>query len=91
MARLIDKIEDHEKKVAEELAKERKKPVVIKLTDPLGKSASGKNKQISAKVNAETYELFTHINRINGMSNNSSLNLLITNYVRENKFILEED
>lgn len=91
MARLIDKIEDHEKKVAEELAKEKKKPVVVKMTESLGKSASGKNKQISAKVNSETYELFTQINRINGLSNNSSLNLLITNYVREKKFLLEDD
>ena len=37
------------------------------------------------------YSAFTTINKLQGISNNSALNMLITKYVRENKEILEED
>ena len=50
-----------------------------------------KDKQISAKVNMKIYSAFTTINKLQGISNNSALNMLITKYVRENKEILEED
>ena len=52
---------------------------------------SGKDKQISAKVNEKVYGLFTQINKAQGMSNNSALNMIISRYVRENKGILDED
>ena len=52
---------------------------------------SGKDKQISAKVNEKVYGLFTQINKAQGISNNSALNMIISRYVRENKGILDED
>lgn len=52
---------------------------------------SGKDKQISAKVNLKVYGLFTQINKAQGISNNSALNMLISRYVRENKGILDDD
>lgn len=50
-----------------------------------------KDKQISAKVNEKSYALFTQINKAQGLSNNSALNLIINKYVRENKGILDDD
>ena len=52
---------------------------------------SGKDKQISAKVNEKVYGLFTQINKAQGIANNSALNMIISRYVRENKGILDED
>lgn len=52
---------------------------------------SGKDKQISAKVNDKVYVLFTQINKAQGISNNSALNMIISRYVRENKGILDEE
>lgn len=52
---------------------------------------SGKDKQISAKVNDKVYALFTQINKAQGISNNSALNMIISRYVRENKGILDEE
>ena len=52
---------------------------------------TGKDKQISAKVNEKVYGLFTQINKAQGISNNSALNMIISRYVRENKGILDED
>ena len=53
-------------------------------------SKDGKDKQISAKVNSNVYALFTEINKAQGISNNSALNMILTKYVRENKAILDE-
>ncbi len=50
-----------------------------------------KDKQISAKVNAKMYEIFTRINKEQGISNNSALNMIISRYVRENKGILDDE
>ncbi|MDU5439786.1 hypothetical protein ABHA56_08405 [Blautia wexlerae] len=50
-----------------------------------------KDKQISAKVNMKMYNAFTTINKAQGVSNNSALNMLIAKYVRENRFILDEE
>lgn len=52
-------------------------------------SDGSKDKQISAKVNTTTYDLFTKINDAQGLSNNSAINMLINKYVRENKDILD--
>ena len=49
-----------------------------------------KDKQISAKVNEKSWENFTKINKVQGLSNNSALNMIINKYVRENKGIIEE-
>ncbi len=50
-----------------------------------------KDKQISAKVNEKVYKAFTDINKAQGLSNNSALNMIINKYVRENKGILQEE
>ena len=89
MARLIDRIEEHERETAA-AKQEKKKPVVLQMTEQ-SKKASGKDKQISAKVNSETYALFAEINRLVGLSNNSALNMLITNYVCEKKYLLDDE
>lgn len=47
-----------------------------------------KDKVITAKVYPETWEEFTAINRAQGMTNNSVINMLISEYVRNKKVIL---
>ena len=47
-------------------------------------------RQVSALVGAKMWEQFTEINRKNGMTNNSCVNMLIMNFIRENRAILEE-
>lgn len=49
-----------------------------------------KDKQISAKVNAQSWSIFSKINKIQGVSNNSAINMIINKYIRENKGILDE-
>lgn len=84
MSRLKNKLnEDKEKEVIQE--KSAAKNVVKKISGD-----GGKDKMISAKVNSQTYAQFTEINTVNGMSNNSVINMLITKYVRENKHLLDE-
>ena len=65
---------------------ERKAPI-----DQIISKDGAKDKQISAKVNMKMYSAFTTINKRQGVSNNSALNMLIANYVRENRDILEDD
>lgn len=52
-------------------------------------SAPKKNKVITAKVYPDTWASFTAINRAQGMTNNSVINMLISEYVRTKKDILE--
>ena len=47
-----------------------------------------KDKIISAKVYPETWERFTQINKAQGITNNSAINLIISKYIRENEEIL---
>lgn len=91
---LLDKMEE-EKNLEEAQKKEEatknvtttgRKTSVLDIADN-----SGKDKQISAKVNEKVYRLFTQINKAQGISNNSALNMIISRYVRENKGILDED
>lgn len=56
------------------------KSVVKKIAAP-----EKKNKMISASVNVENYLEFTRINKAKGMSNNSALNMLIADYIANNK------
>ena len=51
------------------------------------KKVKKKDKVITAKVYPETWELFTLINKEQGMSNNSVINMLVSEYVRNNKDI----
>jgi len=52
-------------------------------------SVPKKNKVVTAKVYPETWADFTAINRAQGMTNNSVINMLISSYVREKKELLE--
>lgn len=83
--RLLEQVENREKEEFENKIQEEKKSTVDQIITDDG----SKNKQISAKVNENMYEAFTMINKLQGLSNNSALNMLIAKYVRENKEILE--
>lgn len=87
-ARLIEKLQEEERQEEqkkENLSTERRSPV-----EQIISRDGAKDKQISAKVNMKMYSAFTAINKAQGISNNSALNMLITKYVRENRAILEE-
>lgn len=88
--RLIDALQDKELQEAKEEQEKEERNNVRKT--PVGRIISrdgAKDKQISAKVNMKMYSAFTAINKAQGVSNNSALNMLIAKYVRENRFILE--
>lgn len=58
--------------------------------DSESKSPSpNKDKQISAKVSKEMFEKFTKINKAQGLSNNSALNMIMSQYVREREDIIK--
>ena len=78
--------EEQEKQEKENLGSVRKAPI-----DQIISKDGAKDKQISAQVNMKMYSAFTTINKAQGISNNSALNMLIAKYVRENRVILEED
>lgn len=63
----------------------KKEPAVKQITH----NTSQKDKQISAKVNEEIYKMFTQINKAQGLSNNSALNMILNKYVRDNKGLLD--
>lgn len=82
----VEKIEAQEKK--EVISKpDKKSSPVARITE----NDFTKDKQISAKVNARTYKDFSDINKMQGISNNSALNMLISQYVRENRSIINEE
>lgn len=85
MGSLLDNVIKQETNHIEK-KKEKKTSAVSKIT-----AADGtKDKQISAKVNAQSWNTFSKINKIQGVSNNSAINMIINKYIRENKGILEE-
>ncbi len=90
---LLDKMEE-EKRQEEYLEREdsdKTEVIVTRRSSVLDiADSSGKDKQISAKVNDGVYRKFTKINKAQGISNNSALNMIISKYVRENKGILDE-
>lgn len=67
-------------KEKEEAISQEEKSVVKKIA-----KNDKQNKMISASVNVENYEEFTKINKAKGMSNNSALNMLIADYVNNNR------
>lgn len=85
-----------EKKSMAEKAAERdarKREIVHtenKTIGKLAKKSNGKDKPISARVNGATYTNFKKICEARGITSNACLNMLITDFVRENKFIIEE-
>lgn len=89
--RLIDTLQEEE---LQEMKEEQKETASVVKKAPVEKIISkdgAKDKQISAKVNMKMYNAFTTINKTQGVSNNSALNMLIAKYVRENRFILDEE
>lgn len=86
MASLKEKMSLKEKLQAEEKAepKEKNRTIVSNIA-----GTNNKNKLISAKVNEEVYSKFKKINKARGMSNNSTLNMLISAYVDENKHLID--
>ena len=81
---MADKIAEREKKKAEIVHVENE------TIDNLAKKAGGKDKAISARVNGATYVNFKKICAARGLTSNACLNMLITDFVRENKTILEQ-
>lgn len=51
-------------------------------------SAATKDKVMSIRIYPETFEKFSRINRAQGLSNNSAMNMIISKYVRENEYLL---
>lgn len=91
MGSLKEKITAKQEEIAQERKEQvEKRAVVLQLKDK-PKREVWKNKQISAKVNSDTYALFTDINRVIGLSNNSALNMMIKEYVQNKKYLLEEE
>lgn len=84
MGDLLKKIQSKESKEDDQV---RKHSVS---TNSIKKKSSGKNKMISAKVNDAMYNQFSAINHARGASNNSILNMLISDYVAKHKSILED-
>lgn len=83
--RLIEVMQDQEAENQNKTYKSKKTVDEIIANDGL------KDKQISGKVNTKTYEAFKLINKRQGISNNSAINMLINKYIRENKQILNEE
>ena len=67
-------------------ARAGKKPIVTELAGD--ERDDKRSKTLSLRVYADIHDAFTRINRRRGMSTNSVLNMLITQYIRENKDIL---
>jgi hypothetical protein len=91
--KLLDTVQEMEAKEAKQAAekKDKEKGENKKPIENIISREGLKNKQISAKVNMKMFNAFTKINRMQGLSNNSALNMIITKYVRENKSLLDED
>lgn len=87
MASLLEQVKEQEA-IHEnvKIEKNKRKKAVSKIMSNDGM----KDKQISAKVNEKSWEYFTKINKAQGLSNNSALNMVINKYIRENKGIIEE-
>lgn len=90
--RLIDTLQEEELQEMKEEREQESSSVVRKApVEQIISKDGAKDKQISAKVNMKMYSAFTTINKAQGISNNSALNMLIAKYVRENREILIEE
>ena len=84
---LREQIEEREEKAAETAPS--RKPIVTQIA---GDERNDKrSKTLSLRVYNDIHDAFTKINRRRGMSTNSVLNMLITQYIRDNRDILEEN
>ena len=81
-----------EKRAAEREARKQETVHVENETiSNLSKRTKSKDKAISARVNGTTYTNFKKICDARGITSNACLNMLITDFVRENRSLLEED
>lgn len=79
-----------EKATEREARKQETVHIENETIDNLSKKARGKDKPISARVNGTTYLNFKKICEARGITSNACLNMLITDFVRENKSIIEK-
>lgn len=90
MPSLLDKVNAQEAKQEKKLNKlPTPTPKREAAVNQIAHNSSQKDKQISAKVNEEVYKMFTQINKAQGLSNNSALNMILNKYVRDNKGLLD--
>lgn len=83
---LREQIEEREERAAETAP--ARKPIVTQIA---GDERNDKrSKTLSLRVYTDIHDAFTKINRRRGMSTNSVLNMLITQYIRDNRDILDE-
>lgn len=82
MGRLADALNEKEKESLEAAVKEKKPAKRI------NHDTTGKDKLISAKVNSMNYQKFADICKMKGVSKNSKINELISDFVLENEGIL---
>ena len=87
MASLLDQVNEQEASMANIKIEKKKR---VSAVAQIAVTDGAKDKQVSAKVNAQSWESFTRINKAQGLSNNSALNMIINKYIRENKGILDE-
>lgn len=87
MASLLDQVNEQEAIQAGVQIEKKKR---VSAVSQIAVTDGAKDKQVSAKVNAHSWESFTRINKAQGLSNNSALNMIINKYIRENKGILED-
>lgn len=86
MAKLRDQIDNLEQQNGEE----NKKPKLSVLNKMTTHKGLAKDKAISAKVNSDMYSTFTLICQSQGISNNSAINMILNNYVRDHAYLLED-
>ena len=84
MASLYDKLNATEQNEAPR--KTNKMTTVQKIT-----KSNIKDKVVSAKFNSDMYRRFTEINKAQGITNNSALNMILAKYVKENADFLDEE
>ncbi|MBQ1574194.1 MAG: hypothetical protein IIZ78_23970 [Clostridiales bacterium] len=82
MASLFDKVTENENQ--KNTAKE--KTAVKKIA-----KNNIKDKVVSAKFNSDTYKQFSEINTKMGITNNSALNMILAQYVRDHSDWLDEE
>ena len=63
---------------------------LVEVLENIAKKSGGKDKPISARVNGTTYTNFKKICEARGLTSNAALNMLISDFVLENKHILEQ-
>lgn len=87
----MDKKKTTADKIAERAARRQKTVHIENETiKNISKKVGGKDKPISARVNGTTYLNFKKICEARGITSNACLNMLITDFVRENKSIIEQ-